>query len=112
MLQITSGSTANKSISAVKINMVGVCKIIEEPNSKEYRMRFLTLRAMLVFAKLMHTFSIALILRHFDLKYYIWIEIDISEHAIVKTLSQLTSDDFGQWYLVVFFYQKMKIVNT
>ena len=72
------------------------------------------------FNQLKQVFTKALILQHFDPEYYIWIETNASSHAISRVVSQLTSDqvildfksdltksDFGQWYLVVYFFRKM-----
>ncbi len=52
------------------------------------------------------------ILNHFDLECHIWIETDTSGYAIGEILSQLTSDDSGQWHLVAFFSRKMILVET
>ncbi len=59
------------------------------------------------FIKLRQAFVEAPILNHFDSKHHIWIEIDASGYTISEIFSQLTLDDLGQWYLVVFFSQKM-----
>ncbi len=54
----------------------------------------------------------ALILNDFDLKRHILIEMDASGYAIDGVLSQLTSDDSGQWHPVVFFSRKMILAET
>ncbi len=38
--------------------------------------------------------------------------MDISGYTIGEILSQLTSEDLGQWYPVAFFFQKMILVKT
>ena len=43
---------------------------------------------------------------------YIQIETDTSGYAIDGILSQLTSDDLGQWYLVAFYSRKMIPAKT
>ena len=73
---------------------------------------FLTFRARLAFAKLRQTFVKAPILHHFDPKYHIWVEIDVSGNAISGVPSQLTLDDLGQWHPVTFFFQKMIPAKT
>ena len=52
------------------------------------------------------------ILNHFNLKRYIQIKTDVSGYAINGILSQLTSDNLGQWHLVTFFSQKMIPAET
>ena len=52
----------------------------------------------MVFTKLKQVFIKASILYHFNPKYYIWIETDVSGYAIGGVFSQLTSDDLGRWY--------------
>ena len=58
----------------------------------------------------------ALIFRHFDLKCYIQIVIDVLGYAIKGVLSQLTSDhltsDQSQWHLVAYFLKKMILAET
>ena len=51
-----------------------------------------------------------MILQHFDLKYIIWIEIDILGYAIGSELSQLTN--LGWWYLVIYYSKKMILAKT
>ena len=52
----------------------------------------LTLKAKKAFMHVQKAFTKALILRHFDPKYHICIEIDASGYAIGKVLSQITLD--------------------
>ncbi len=55
---------------------------------------FSTFDAKYIFSKLRQAFDKALILNHFDLKYYIRIETDIFHgYLITKILSQLILDD-------------------
>ena len=68
---------------------------------------FLTPGAKLVFTKLRQAFVKASILHHFDPEYHIRTETDVSGYAISGVLSQLTSDNLGQWHPVAFFSQKM-----
>ncbi len=53
-----------------------------------------------------------LILNHSDPKCHIQIEIDASGYAIGGILSQLTLDNSGQLYRVVFFFRKMIPAKT
>lgn len=56
---------------------------------------FFIFKASQVLTKLKHGFGEAPILYHFDLKYYIWVETDISNYVISGVLCQLTSDNLG-----------------
>ncbi len=95
---------------------------------------FLILTAKETFIDLQKTFTKALILRHFNPKCHIWIEINTSEYAIGGVLSQMTSNhldqlssnhvtyknlnlissksEIGQWYLAAFFSQKIISAET
>ena len=73
---------------------------------------FLIFRAKLAFTKLKQVFFKAPILYYFDLERHIWIKMDILGYAIVRILSQLTSDDLGWWNLVDFFSQRMILTKT
>ena len=53
-----------------------------------------------------------MILHHFDPERHIRIEINKFGYAIGKVFSQLTSDNLGQWHLVVFFFWKMIPAET
>ena len=63
--------------------------------AKSFRSDFLIPKARLAFTKLKQAFIKALILYHFDWKYYICIKTDISKYVIGKVLSQLTLKDLG-----------------
>ncbi len=52
------------------------------------------------------------ILNHFDSERHIRIETDASGYTIGGVLSQLTSDDSGQWHPVAFFSRKMIPAET
>ena len=54
---------------------------------------FFTLGARLAFTKLRQAFVKTSILYHFDSKYYIRVETDVSDYAIGRVLSQLTLDN-------------------
>ncbi len=73
---------------------------------------FLTSEARKAFTKLKQSFVKAPILNYFDAERHIPIETDVSSNAIGGILSQLTSDDSGQWHLVVFFFRKMIPAET
>ncbi len=73
---------------------------------------FLTAEARKAFTKLKQVFVEAPVLNHYDPEHYIQIEMDVSSYAIGGILSQLTSDDSGQWHLVAFFSRKMLSAET
>ena len=91
-------------------------------NVTENKSKFLTFDVRIAFHRLWLAFTEALILWHFNLKYYICIEIDILGYAIVEILSQLTSGtnpnkvvikiDLSQWRLVTFFLRKIIFAKT
>ena len=81
-------------------------------SKKSVRSDFLTPGAKLAFAKLRQAFVKAPILHHFDPERHIRIETDVSGYAIGGVLSQLTSDDLGQWHPVAFFSRKMIPAET
>lgn len=60
----------------------------------------------------MQVFIIALILHYFDPEYYMWIETDVSGYAIGGIFSLLTLDNLGLCYSIVFFSQKIILVET
>ena len=70
--------------------------------TKYSKLSFFTPWAKLVFTELWHAFLMISIFYHFDLKYDIYIEIDISRYIIDKVLSYLNIDDLDWWYLVAF----------
>ena len=73
---------------------------------------FLTFKIKKSFTKLRQAFVETLILNHFDLKCHIEIETDVLGYAIGGILSQLTLDNLGWWYLVVFFFGKIIPIET
>lgn len=70
-------------------------------------MRFLTSKARVAFTQLKQVFTKAIILQHFDPKYYIRIKTNVSNYTISEFLSQLTLDDLSRWHKVVYFLKKM-----
>ena len=52
------------------------------------------------------------ILQHFDLECYIQIVPNTLGYAIGEVLSQLILNNFGQWYPVAFYTQKMIPAKT
>ena len=73
-------------------------------------MDYLTTDVRQAFTQLRQTFTEALILRHFDPKYYIRIETDALGYAIGDVLSQLTN--LGQWHPIVYYSQKIIPAKT
>ncbi len=73
---------------------------------------FFTSETRKAFTKLRLAFVKASILNHFDPERHIQIETDASDYTISGILSQLTSDDSGQWYPVAFFSRKMIPIET
>ena len=65
---------------------------------------FLTSGARKTFIKLRQIFVETPILNHFDLERHIQIDIDVLSYAINRIFSQLTSNDFGQWHPIAFFF--------
>lgn len=82
-------------------------KVIVKANKKGSKRGFIIFEARLNFAKLRQAFNIAPILHYFDLKYPIEIENNVLGYIISGILRQLTSNNLGQWHLVVLFSQKM-----
>ena len=80
--------------------------------SKKTELGFLTAGAKMAFTELRQAFIKALILHHFDPEHHIWVETDASGYATSGVLSQLTSDDSGQWYPIAFFLRKMILAET
>ena len=81
-------------------------------SKKMVRSDFLTPGAMLVFTELRQAFLKAPIFYHFNPKRHIRIETDVSDYVIGGVLSQLISDDSGQWNSVAFFSRKMILAET
>lgn len=75
-------------------------------------MRFFTLRAKSLPAKLRQAFIKISILYQFDFEDYIWLETDVSSYAILGVLCQLIWNDLGRWYHVIFFSWKMIMEKT
>ena len=73
---------------------------------------YLTPDAKQAFTQLRQAFTEAPILRHFDPECHIRIETDASGYAIGGVLSQLTSDNLGQWHPVAFYSRKMIPAET
>ena len=57
---------------------------------------YLTPKARLAFTQLRKAFTEAPILRHFDLKFYIWIGTNASRYTIGSVVSQITLNNLGQ----------------
>ena len=62
--------------------------------------------------KLRQIFIEASILNHFDSECHIQIETDVLSYAINRILSQLTSNNLGQWHPIAFFSRKMILAKT
>ena len=80
--------------------------------SNKTKLGFFTSGAKKTFTKLRQTFIKASILHHFDPERHIRVETDRSGYDIAGVLSQLTSDNLGQWHLLTFFLKKMILVET
>lgn len=84
-------SQVKLSISNNKIKpSLAKSQLLIEPSSGS---SFLTSKARLAFAELRQTSIEALILYHFDIKYYIWVETNTLGYVIDGILSQLTLND-------------------
>lgn len=70
-------------------------------------LKFLISEARLTFAKLRQVFIKASIFHYLDQKYHIWFKTNISRYAIGRILNQLTLDNLGRQYLIIFFSKKM-----
>ena len=87
-------------------------KVQKLSKSKKTESGFLTSGARKAFTELRQAFIKALILHHFDLERHIRVETDASGYAIGGVLSQLSSDNLGQWHPVAFFSRKMIPAET
>ena len=87
-------------------------KVQKLSKSKKTKSGFLIPGARKAFTKLRQAFIQTPILYHFDLERHIWVETDASGYVIGEVLSQLTSDDSGQWHPVAFFSKKMILTKT
>lgn len=63
---------------------------------KKLRMSSFTPGARIVFMKIRQKFIQALILYYFDPKYYVWIEINLSDYIINRVQNQLTTNNLSQ----------------
>ena len=105
--------------SEVEVDEVGkkIQKLSKSKNSSKSKktvkfLDFLTSGAKLAFTKLRQAFIKAPILQHFDLERHIRVETDALGYAIGRVLSQLTSDDSGQWHSIAFYSKKMIPAET
>ena len=73
---------------------------------------FLTTNAKKAFLQFRRAFTKAPILQHFDSEQYIRIETDASGYAIGGVMSQMATDDLGQWHPVAYFSRKMIPAET
>ena len=73
---------------------------------------YLTPDVKQAFIQLRQAFNKALIFRHFDQKFHIRIKTNASSYAIGEVLSQLISDNLGQWHPVAYYFQKMIPAKT
>ena len=80
--------------------------------SKKTELGFLTSGARKAFIELRQAFIKAPIIHHFDLERHIRVETDVSGYPIGGVLSQLTSDNSGQWHPVAFFLREMIPAET
>ena len=80
--------------------------------SKKTESGFLTSGARKAFIELRQAFIKAPILHHFEPKRHIRVDTDALGYAIGGILSQLTSDNLGQWHPVAFFLRKMIPAET
>ena len=87
-------------------------KVQKLSKSKKTESGFLTPGARKAFTELRQAFIKAPILHHFDPERHIRVETDASGYAIGGVLSQLTSDDSGQWHPIAFFLRKMIPAET
>ena len=87
-------------------------KVQKLSKSKKTESGFLTPGARKAFIKLRQAFIKVPILHHFDLERHIRVETNASGYAIGGVLSQLTSDNLGQWHPVAFFLRKMIPAET
>lgn len=86
-------------------------KDLNQKLSKFKNSTFLTNNTKQAFVKLRQMFIKLLIFNYFDLKCYIWIEINISTYTIYDILNQLTSD-IGQQNPIAYFFQKIILTKN
>ena len=76
------------------------------------KLEFLTFHAKKAFNQLRLAFLYDLVFQYFDLKCHIRTETDASGYAISGVLSQLTSDNLGEWNSIAYFSKKMIFGDT
>lgn len=81
-----SQAKLSKFKNMIKSDFLAKFKLSVRPRSRLY---FLTSRARLAFVELRQVFIELPILYYFDPKYYLWFEINKSNYAISRILSQL-----------------------
>ena len=91
------GGISSKNVDRDIKNLLSVVKSTKskKPNfvkASFAKMEFLIFEAKKAFIYLRKVFTKALILEYFDLKYYIYIKINILEYTINKFLNQMTLD--------------------
>lgn len=69
-------------------------------------------KAKLAFIKLRKTLIEASLFYYFDPQCHIWVKIHIFGYPIGRVLSYLTLDNLNWWYLLIFFFEKMILVET
>ena len=92
--KLSKGLKLPKSGNSKGKNLAQSKKLLKSGNLPNFDVKkagpsFLTLKARAAFNRLQLAFTKALILWHFDPKYHIWIETDVSGYAIGRMLSQL-----------------------
>ena len=73
-------------------NLSNAGKLKKRSKANSTEADFLTSRVKEIFIYLQKAFTKALILRHFDLEFYIQIETDVSRYTMSGVLSQITLD--------------------
>ena len=91
-------------------------------NAKKNKLSFLTPKARIAFNRLQLVFTKALIFWYFDFECYIKIKTDVLGYIIGRMLNELISEinsnriitktNFGQSYLIVFFFRKIIFIET
>ena len=79
--------------------------------SMNIKLRFLTFKAKLALIKLRQAFIKVSIFYYFDPEYYTRIKTNILGQKIDRILRELTFNDLDQQHLIVFFSQKMILVE-
>ena len=113
--EIDGSRMDNVEVDGGEIEVDKVVKKVQNSSKSKKTIRsldFFTPGAKLAFTKLRQAFIKALILYHFDPEYHIRIETDVSGYTIGGVLSQLTSNNLGQWHPVAFFSRKIIPAET